>query len=205
MGYALPEEVRWRNQLERERAVASVPLDSLNRAVSQENFHLYLDTPWEQVEATGDGKIVVKSPAATYRFDYVIAGTGYRVDLSAQPELASIHDNIALWRDRYHPAAGEEDRAGGDYPYLGAGFQLIPRAGADAAFLGNIHCANLAAEVSFSALMGDVPSMVLQPQIVTAIARDLFVEGVDPAASKRYLNTPQAPPDPTPYRRALRS
>lgn len=205
MSYALPEEIRWRNQLERERAVASVPLDSLNRAVSHDNFHLYVDTPWDRVGAAGNDKVTVRSPAETYQFDYVIAGTGYRVDLTAQPELTGIHESIALWRDRYRPAPDEDDRASGAYPYLGAGFQFLPRPGTDAAFLRNIHCANLAAEVSFNALMGDVPSMVLQPQIIAAIARDLFVDGVDAAASKRYLDAPQVLPDPTPYRRALRS
>jgi len=205
MNYALPQEVRWRNQLGRERAVTSLPLDSLNRAVSHDNFRLYLQSPWDQVTVASDGKVVVKSRGKTYRFDYVIAGTGYRIDLSAQPELARIHDSIALWRDRYRPGPREEDKASGAYPYLGAGFQFLPREGTDAAFLQNIHCANLAAEVSFNALMGDIPSMVLQPQLVSAIARDLFVEGVDTAVNKRYLDMPQSPPDPAPYRRAIHS
>lgn len=203
MDYALPEEVRWRNQFGRERAVASVPLDSLHRAVSHDNFRLHLESPWQQVSVAADGKIAVNSRSAVYRFDYVIAGTGYRIDLSAQPELAHIHESIALWRDRYRPEPGEEDRAGGAYPYLGAGFQFLPREGARAAFLRNIHCANLAAEASFNALMGDVPSMVLQPQLISAIARDLFVEDVDVAANRRYLATPQSPPDPTPYQHAI--
>lgn len=205
MGYALPDEVRWRNQLGRERAVASVPMDSLERAVSHANFHLYLDSPWDQVSMGSDGKVNVKSRAATFRFDYVIAGTGYRIELSAQPELARIHESIALWRDRYRPVSGEDDRAGGAYPYLGAGFQFLPRPGAQAPYLKNIHCANLAAEVSFNALMGDVPSMVLQPQLVTGLCRDLFLEGVDVAVNRRYLQMPVAPPDPAPYRRAVAS
>jgi cation diffusion facilitator CzcD-associated flavoprotein CzcO len=203
MNYALPDAVRWRSQLARERAVTSLPLDSLHRAVSHDNFRLYLESPWDQVTLADDGKVVVKSHGRTFRFDYVIAGTGYRIDLSAQPELSRIHDSIALWRDRYRPAPGEQDSASGAYPYLGAGFQFLPREGADAAFLHNIHCANLAAQVSFNALMGDVPSMVLQPQLIEAIARDLFVEDIDSAANKRYLDRPQSPPDPMPYQRAI--
>ncbi|HTT04774.1 MAG TPA: FAD/NAD(P)-binding protein [Steroidobacteraceae bacterium] len=205
MSYALPEEVRWRNQLGRERAVASVPLDSLNRAVSRDKFNLYLNSPWDEVAVASDGRVAVTSRGVTYRFDYVIAGTGYQVDLSAQPELARIHDSITLWRDRYRPGPGEADRASGAYPYLGAGFQFLPRDGTEAAFLRNIHCANLAATVSFNVLVGDVPSMVLQPQLISAIARDFYVEGVDVSVNKRYVDMPLAPPDPTPYRRAIRS
>jgi cation diffusion facilitator CzcD-associated flavoprotein CzcO len=205
MSYALPEELRWRNQLQRERAVASVPLDSLKRAVTHPNFSLYLESPWDDVAVASDAKVLVKSRGVTHRFDYVIAGTGYRVDLSAQPELARIHDSIALWRDRYRSGSGEEDKASGAYPFLGAGFQFLPREESGAAFLRNIHCANLAATVSFNALMGDVPSMVLQPQLVAAIAQDLFVEGVDVQVNKRFVDTPASPPDPAPYQRAIHS
>jgi len=135
----------------------------------------------------------------------VIAGTGYRIDLSAQPELAHIYDSIALWRDRYHAGAGEDDRGAGLYPYLGAGFEFLPRPGAQAPYLRNIHCANLAAELSFNVLMGDVPSMVLQPQLVAAISRDLYLQGVDVAANRRFLGAPVAAPDPAPYARAIAS
>lgn len=205
MSYALPEEVRWRNQLGRERAVATVPMDSLNRAVSHDKFTLHLESPWDSVAVASDGKVAVKSRDVTYKFDYVIAGTGYQVDLASQPELAHIHPSIALWRDRYKAQAGDEDKASGAYPYLGAGFQFLAREDNDTAFLRNIHCANLGATVSFNALMGDVPSMVLQPQLVAAIARDLYVDGVDVAANKRFVDTRPTPADPAPYQRSIHS
>ena len=204
MSSALPDDVRWRNQLGRERAVATVPFDSLNRAVMHDKFRLYLDSGWDSVAMSG-GKVAVKSRAKTHKFDYVIAGTGYALDLSAQPELAHIHDSILLWRDRYKPEAGEEDKASGAYPYLGTGFQFLAREEPANAYLRNIHCANLAAAASFNILVGDVPSMVLQPQLVSAIARDLFVEGVDPAANKRFVDTRPTSPDPAPYQRSVKS
>ncbi len=199
----LPDEVRWRNQIGRERAVSSVPFDSLNRAVMNDKFRIHLDSPWDSV-VMSSGKIVVKSHGKTFRFDNVIAGTGFQVDLSAQPEFARIHQSIALWRDRYQPPAGEQDAASGAYPYLGAGFQFLAREGVDAPYLRNVHCANLAATVSFGILVGDVPSMVLQPQLVSAIARDLFIDGVDAEANKRFLALPAPPSDPAPYQRSVR-
>lgn len=205
LSYALPDEVRWRNQLARERGVASVPMDSLNRAVGNDKFNLHLESGWNSVAMAGDGKVAVKSRGKTFRFDHVIAGTGYQVDLAAAPELARIHDSIALWRDRYKPGLSEEDKASGAYPYLAAGFQFTPREEKDTVYLRNIHCANLAASVSFGILVGDVPSMVLQPQLASAIARDLFVDGVDLTANKRFLDTPPAATDPAPYQRAVRT
>lgn len=202
--YALPDPVRWRSQIARERSVATVPYDSMMRAVNHDNFRLHIDAPWDKV-AVANGKIAVTSRGKTYRFDYVISGTGYQIDLAAQPEFANIHPMIALWRDRYQPDMDEADKASGAYPYLGAGFQFLAREEKDAATLRNIHCANLGASASFNILVGDVPSMVLQPQLVASIARDFMVDGVDLAVNKRSLAAPATAPDPAPYQKAIRS
>jgi len=203
--YELPDAVRWRNHLLRENRVASVPLDSIQRAVAFPNFYLHLNSPWSEVAVGGNGKVVAKVAGKTRRFDHVIAATGYRIDLAAQPELARIHESIALWRDRFKPASGEEDGAAGQHPYLDAGFQFLPRAAAGAEYLRNIHCFNLAAALSFGIPVGDVPSAVDQPRLIATIARDLYVEGVDLAAHQRYIQTPLTAPDPAPYQRAVRA
>lgn len=200
--YELPDVVRWRNFLLGDRRVASVPPDSIERVMAFEAFRLHLDSSLADVALTG-GKVVARVGGETRRFDHVIAGTGYRIDLSAQPELAGIHESIALWRDRFRPERGEDNAAGGLHPYLGAGFQFLPRAGTDADFLRNIHCFNLAASLSFGKPVGDIPSVADHPRLVAAIARDLYVEGVDTAAHRRFIEAPLAPPDPAPYDRAV--
>ncbi len=201
--YELPDVVRWRNFLVGDRRVASVPLDSLERVVAFKGFHIHLNTSLSDVSIAGNGKVAAKAGRKTMRFDHLIAGTGYRIDLAAQPELARIHEHIALWRDRFQPAPGDESTAGGYHPYLGAGLEFLPRAETGAEFLRNIHCFNLAAALSFGIPVGDVPSMVDHPRLVTAIARDLYIEGVDIAANERFINTPQVAPDPAPYLRAV--
>ena len=202
--YALPDEARWRNHLARERPVASVPFDSLNRAVKHDNFNLYLSAPWDSVSMAG-GKVVVKSRGKTFRFDHIILGTGYQIDLSNQKEISNIYKSIALWGDRYKPPAGEEDSATAANPYLGTGMQFLERNAGEAPYLRNIHCANLAAQVSVGILMGDVGSMVLQPQLVAAIARDLMADNVDLAANRQFLSVPAVPSDPAPYKRSVRT
>ena len=202
--YELPDEVRWRNSLQRGRRAASVPLDSIARAVAFKNFNLHLNSPWSEATVGGNGKVVAKVAGKTRRFDHVIAATGYAIDLSAQPELARIQGSIALWGDRFRPAPGEENAAAGNYPYLGAGFEFLPRQGTAAEFLRNIHCFNLAATLSFGIPVGDIPSAVDQPRLFAAIARDLFVEGVDVTAHKRYVDTPPTAPDRGPYQSAIR-
>ena len=198
----LPDVVRWRNFLLRDRRVASVPLDSIERVMAFEAFRLHLESSLSDV-ALADGRVVARVGGDTQRFDHLIAGTGYRIDLSAQPELAGIHESIALWRDRYRPQPGEESAAGGRHPYLGAGFQFLSREGTGADYLRNIHCFNLAAILSFGKPVGDIPSAVDHPRLVSAIARDLYLESVDTAAHQRFVNAPPAPPDPAPYQGAI--
>jgi FAD-dependent urate hydroxylase len=201
--YELPDVVRWRNFLLGDRRVASVPLDSLERVVAFSGFRIHLNTSLADVAMSGNGQVSAQAGRTTMRFDHLIAGTGYRIDLAAQPELARIHEHIALWRDRFQPAPGDESTAGGYHPYLGSGFEFLPRAQAGAAYLRNVHCFNLAAALSFGIPVGDVPSMADHPRLVSAIARDLYVEGVDIAANQRFINLPQVAPDPSPYERAV--
>jgi cation diffusion facilitator CzcD-associated flavoprotein CzcO len=203
LAYELPDAVRWRNFLLGDRRVASVPLDSIERVVGFKGFHIHLNTSLADVAIAGNGKVAAKAGRKTLRFDHLIAGTGYRVDLAAQPELARIHEHVALWRDRYRPAQGDESTAGAYYPYLGAGFEFLPRGETGREFLRNIHCFNLGASLSYGIPVGDVPSMVDHPRLVTAIARDLYLESVDTAANERFINTPLVAPDPAPYQRAV--
>ena len=203
LSYELPDVVRWRNFLLGDRRVASVPLDSLQRAVAFPAFRIHVNTSLADVAMAANGQVSGRAGRTPMRFDHLIAATGYRIDLSGQPEFARIHEQIALWRDRFQPAPGDESTAGAYHPYLGAGFEFLPRAQSGAAYLRNIHCFNLAAALSFGIPVGDVPSMVDHPRLVTAIARDLYVEGVDVAANQRFINLPQVAPDSSPYDRAV--
>jgi FAD-dependent urate hydroxylase len=202
MSCELPDVVRWRNFLLGDRRVASVPPDSIERVIAHEAFRLHLESSLSDV-ALADGRIVANVGGEARRFDHLIAGTGYRIDLSAQPELAGIHESIALWGDRYEPEPGEDNAGGAIYPYLGAGFEFLPRAGADADYLRNVHCFNLAASLSFGKPVGDIPSVADHPRLVSAIARDLYVESVDTAAHRRFIVAPLVPPDPAPYQKAI--
>ena len=202
LAYELPEEVRWRDHRSRQNRAASVPMDSLHRALAFENFHLHLASPWTRA-VPGAGGVVSYVKNRKQRFDHVIAGSGYDVDLATQPELAPFHARIAQWGDRYRPPAGEEDTALARHPYLGSRFEFQPRDGADAAFLRNIHCFNLAAGLSYGTLVGDLWSVAHQPRLVCGIARDLFLADLDVAQNQRFNSLPDAPPDAAPYRRAV--
>jgi len=199
--YDLPDLVRWRNFVLSDTRPATVPYDSMMRAVKFSNFHLHLSTNLANVSAARN-QVAARANGRPVRFDHLIAGTGYRIDLAAQPELKSIHPAVALWRDRFTPPAGEENAVGEIHPYLGAGFEFQPRAGADAsgaACLRNIHCFNLAAELSYGILVGDIGSMAYHPRLVAAVARDLYADSLDIGAHEHYVHAPLVAPDPVPY------
>ncbi len=205
LSYELPDVVRWRNFLLGERRVASVPFDSLERAMAFKGFHIHLNSSPSELALAGNGRVTGRAGNRRFRFDHLIAATGYRIDLSAQPELARIEQHIARWGDRYRPNAGEENAAGAAHPYLGPAFEFLPREGSGAEFLRNVHCFNLAGALSFGIPVGDVPSVVDQPRLVSTIARDLYVEGVDVAAHERFINAPLVAPSSAPYERAVAS
>jgi hypothetical protein len=57
--------------------------------------------------------------------------------------------------------------------------------------------------LSFGIPVGDVPSTVDQPRLITAVARDLYVESVDTAVHERFINLPLSAPSPAPYESAI--
>lgn len=198
--HRLPDPVRWRYHLVTQQAGASTPIDSIERVTRFDNFHLHLDAPWQ---AESDGRTVVAQAGGEhFRLDFVIAGTGFRVDLAARPELARIVDRIALWGDRYAPPAGEASAAGSLYPYLGEGFEFVEKTPGQAPWLANIHCYNFAASLSCGKNLSDVPSMPELPRLLSGITRGLFFADLDHHAA-RITARGAAAPDASVYAKAV--
>ncbi|MGF6980640.1 cation diffusion facilitator CzcD-associated flavoprotein CzcO [Paraburkholderia atlantica] len=173
---ALPDALRWHLAWRFRRAGSTPPADAVTRATRFANFHLHLGTLWH--EATVEGtRVRARAGGATFAFDFVIAGTGYAVDLHARPELAEIADQVLLWQDRYVPTPPERDDALGAHPWLGEALEYQEKTPGTAPYLANIHVFNPAAFVSRGLPVGDVPSMKRDiPAVIRRISQDLFVE-----------------------------
>jgi cation diffusion facilitator CzcD-associated flavoprotein CzcO len=190
--HQLPDAVRWQQALRFRRAGSTPTTDALERTVKFPNFHLHLSAPLYSARVEGD-RIAISVGDATFRCDFVIAGTGYAVDIGTRPELADIAPDILLWRDRYTPPPGDEDAEFGAHPYLGSGHEYLERVPGTAPYLRDIHVQNPAGFVSFGLPTGDVPSMKRDvPTIVASISRDLFA--ADLASHERRM-TGTVPPD----------
>lgn len=183
---ALPDSVRWHQAIRFRRAGSTPPPDAISRAVQFPNFHLHLASPWISAKVAGS-HLVAGTPQGEFAFDFAIAGTGYAVDLAAQPELQEFAEEILLWRDRFTPPEGEQDESLAAYPYLGSGHEYLERVPGRAPHLKNIHVFNPAAFVSFGLPVGDVPSFKRDiPAIVARISRDLFL--ADLASHEERIN-----------------
>ncbi|MBV8472719.1 MAG: NAD(P)/FAD-dependent oxidoreductase, partial [Hyphomicrobiales bacterium] len=131
---------RWRimNHL-CQRAQGPVP-DTVRRAARFDAFHLHLGARDPVLEARGRAiALSLGRMGARFEFDFVIAGTGYTVDLAARLELANVVADIALWRDRYQPSPEEENDELARHPYLSPGFAFTEKQPGAAPWLKNIH------------------------------------------------------------------
>jgi cation diffusion facilitator CzcD-associated flavoprotein CzcO len=175
----LPDAIRWHQALRFRRTGSTPTIDAIERTVAFPNFHLHLAAPCHEAYAE-DGQAVLRFPDGIFRFDHVIAGTGYFVDPSARPEIAGFADHILLWRDRYVPPAEDEDPFLGSHPYLGEAHEYLEKTPGQASYLRDIHVHNPAGFVSFGLPIGDVPSMRRDiPKVTARISLDLFLADLD--------------------------
>src|SRR5690606_4395545 len=119
-------------------------------------------------------------PEGPFSFDFAILATGFKVDMTARPELQDIVGDIALWSDVYTPPADEIPQMArrlGAHPYLGPHFEFRPLPGHAAPWLARIHDFGLASVQSLGPVTVGLNGMKYgPPRLVQGISRSLFVE-----------------------------
>lgn len=124
----LPDADRWRFIRQILQMGQLPPTDTYRRATRFANHTLHSGSPWHGVEPlSGTEGARVTTPSGKYDFDFLIVGTGFVTDLSLRPELATVHDQIALWRDRYTPPADQTHEDLSRHPYLGTNFEFTEK------------------------------------------------------------------------------
>lgn len=120
--------------------------------------------------------IRIETAKGDFHVDHLLLGTGYRVDLTRRPELASLIGSIATWADRFEPPAGEEDPDLLAYPYLGPAFEFVEKVPGSLPMLANIHVFNSAAVPSLGPVCNGITGLKSGvPKLVSGICRGLFV------------------------------
>jgi len=161
------------------------PWETVRRCDAHAAFELRLGTPWLDVAPDEDGVNITLPDGGMERFDAVIFGTGFDVDLPERPEIAAYTDLIDTWANHVSPTEAEHHPEPARFPYLGPGFELRPHArrpagDVQAEALSRMRLFNWGATMSHGALAGDIPGLAIgATRLAEAIARDLFVEDAD--------------------------
>lgn len=171
---ALADEAKYRmmkNFFERNQPPTN---DTFARAASHPGFHLHLGSPWLDVAEAGDGVDVI-TPQGRQRFDFLILSTGLATDPALRPELRPVAAGIARWADRFAPQ--DRDAVLDAHPYLGTGFQLLPRTPQDEDALHGLFAFNYSGLINFglsaSAISGLKHAL---PRLVQGVADQLFLD-----------------------------
>lgn len=174
----LPDDWRWRLMRYNEVTQTPAPRTSVLRVTQHPNAALHLASPLLEVRQEG-AALRLRTPHRELEADFVILGTGFGSDVHSRPELADIAADILLWKDIYTPPPEDAEPGLGTAPYLGPGFEFLPRPGRDAPYLARLHCFNFAATLSQGKLSGDIPAISQGAErLARAIASRLFTADV---------------------------
>ncbi|EJC80832.1 putative flavoprotein involved in K+ transport [Rhizobium leguminosarum bv. trifolii WSM2297] len=176
-GFAgLPDEWKWRFLDYAMGQQTPPPRPSVLRVSAFEQAHLHLQSPITGLQQDGD-QLVVTTSKASYSIDYLILGTGFKIDLSNKPELAAFEPHIRLWRDRFPTPIGMANGELEASPDLGEAFEFLEREPGSCPTLASIHCFNFPATLSHGKLTGDIPAISEgADRLARGIVRSLFVE-----------------------------
>ncbi|TWB53321.1 hypothetical protein FBZ98_104248 [Rhizobium sp. ERR 922] len=175
-GFAgLPDEWKWRFLNYAMAQQTPPPRPSVLRVSSFPQAHLHLESPISRLEQEGD-HVIVTTPRASYPVDFLIFGTGFKIDLSNRPELAAFGPHIRLWRDRFPVPTEMPNAELEESPDLGEAFEFLEREPGSCPTLARIHCFNFPATLSHGKLTGDIPAISEgADRLARGIVRALFV------------------------------
>jgi cation diffusion facilitator CzcD-associated flavoprotein CzcO len=174
----LDDDWRWRIYTYLLAAGSPPPHESVLRGQKLPGFSFRFAEPWTDVAVDEDG-VTVKTAKGTERFDVVLFGTGFDIDLSRVRELAAFAPNVRLWADMRTPEEARANAEAAGYPYLGPGFELLEKAPGRTPRLGDIHLFNWGSILSQGALAGDIPGLYFGAnRLMQTISHALFRENV---------------------------
>ena len=177
----LPDADRWRLAAYLDDMQSPPPHETIHRALAKPGIAVHFSTRVRAATRAGDKVRVEVENGPSGDYDFLILGTGFRVDLAHEPLFARVHDQIALWQDRYTPPPDLARPHLGRYPYVGDAFELLPKAGPDRGGLGRIHLFNMATWLSAGTLAADVPTLEIGPdRIAQGVTARLFAEDFEP-------------------------
>ncbi len=189
----LDDRWRWRFMRHILTMREGFPQSTYDRCARHPTFRLRTGAPWLDARVVA-GTVQITTPSGPHAADFLICGTGVRMDFARRPELARIAGNIARWSDRYDPPPTEQDERLARFPYLAPDFSLLPRQPGITDWMRDIHMFNIASTLSFGPSGSSINAMTTAvPKLVHGITRGLFTADVEQHwRSLQAYNVPQA-------------
>ncbi|MBO23203.1 MAG: oxidoreductase [Rhodospirillaceae bacterium] len=173
----LDDASRWRLMVHVMRNNQPPPQDTFDRANNLPGFRMREGAGLATASMDGEDILIETTVGDVLRADFVIAATGFKNDFSLRIETSAIADEIALWRDRYTPPAGEDWAPMGTYPYLDRSFAFTEKTPDNAPWLRHIHCFSLGTKPSLGLSAASATAMRYGvPRLVQALTRQLFMD-----------------------------
>ena len=150
--------------------------DGINRCACFGNYRLRKGTTWSGAAMDGDDIVLTATDGSVGRYDFLVLGTGYTIDIRLRPELAAFAQHIALWQDRFTPPPGEENPVVALFPYLNPDLSFQEREPGTAPFLANIHNFTYSATASVGYSGASLTGMKYGIQrLISGLVRDLWL------------------------------
>jgi cation diffusion facilitator CzcD-associated flavoprotein CzcO len=173
--HAMPDAWRWRFMAHVLGLREAFPQDTWDRTARFANFRMHVGRAWTDARVTADGRVAIGTARGDVAADFLICGTGVRMDYAAVPMLAGFHDNIARWQDRYKPPSDEADERLGDFPYLASDYGFEERVAGSTPWIRDIHLFGISTSLSFGPAGASINAMVYAvPRLAQGITRGLF-------------------------------
>ena len=129
----------------------------------------------------------MKTVKGTERFDAVLIGTGFDIDMSRVGELTDFTPNMKLWADVRSAREVKANAEAARYPYVGRGFELKEKVAGKTPRLKDIHLFNWGSILSQGALAGDIPGLFVgATRLVQALSHELFTADIERHVQNMY-------------------
>jgi len=184
-GYsALDDARRWRFYSYIFSEQVPPPYESVLRCERHQGFSIRFGEGWKDMDSrlrgndgtSGNDGVKITTSKGVETFDAAIVCTGFDVNLTDRPEIASFKAAITVWGDRVSKEEAARFPEEARFPYLGDAFQLQ----GTHAELERVHVFNWGVTMSHGALAGDIPGIEIGcRRLASGIVRDLFVEDAD--------------------------
>ncbi|WP_270933969.1 NAD(P)-binding domain-containing protein [Falsiroseomonas oryzae] len=172
--HAVPDEWRWRFMAHVLGLREAFPQDTWDRCARHANFRMHVGRPWTDARMQ-DGRVRLDTPRGPFTADFLVCGTGVRMDYAAVPTLAGFAHNIARWSDRYTPPAQEADERLAEFPYLAPDYGFLEREAGETPWIRDIHLFGISTTMSFGPAGASINAMVYAvPRLAQGLIRGLF-------------------------------